>query len=79
MLLEYYGLHLQHLSLHSLALVAIFIHFYEMFVYVRSSVHLLWLFHVLRSCGRSPSHLGAYYFQLRAKGPATYITSLSPH
>jgi hypothetical protein len=40
MLLEFYGLQLQHLSSHSLILVAIFIHFYEMFVYVRPSVTL---------------------------------------
>jgi hypothetical protein len=37
-LLEYYGLQLQHLSPNSIALVAIFIHFYEMFVGVRPSV-----------------------------------------
>jgi hypothetical protein len=39
-LLEYYGLHLQHLSLHSLTLVVIFVHFCEMFVCVRPLVHL---------------------------------------
>jgi hypothetical protein len=39
-LLEFYELQLQHLSLHSLILVVIFIHFYEMFVYVRPSVTL---------------------------------------
>jgi hypothetical protein len=37
-LLEYYGLQLQHLSPNSITLVAIFIHFYEMFVGVRPSV-----------------------------------------
>jgi hypothetical protein len=33
---------------------------------------------MLRSSGRSPTNLGAYYFQLRAKGPVTYIMSLTP-
>jgi hypothetical protein len=34
-LLEYYGLQLQHLSPNSIALVAIFVQFYEMYVGVR--------------------------------------------
>jgi hypothetical protein len=78
MLLEYYDLQLQDLSLHSITLVVIFVHFCEMFVCVWPSVRLFQLFHMLRSSGRSPTHLGAYYFQLRAKGPVTYITSLTP-
>jgi hypothetical protein len=45
--LEFYGIQLQHLSLHSFILVVIFIHFYEMFVIMQSSVPLFWLFHVL--------------------------------
>jgi hypothetical protein len=40
MLLELYELLLQHLSLHSLVLVAIFIHFCEMFVCMRPLVTL---------------------------------------
>jgi hypothetical protein len=39
-LLEYYGLQLQHLSLNSIKLVAIFVHFCEMFVRVWQSVRL---------------------------------------
>jgi hypothetical protein len=39
-LLEHYGLQLQHLSSHSITLVAIFAHFCEMFVGVRPSVRL---------------------------------------
>jgi hypothetical protein len=39
-LLEYYGLQLQHLSLHSLTLVEIFVHFCDMFVCVWPSVCL---------------------------------------
>jgi hypothetical protein len=50
-LLEFYGLQLQHLSPHYLILVAIFIHFCEMFICVQPSVNLFWLFHVLRWSG----------------------------
>jgi hypothetical protein len=39
-LLEHYRLQLQHLSPHSITLVAIFTHFYEMFMGVRPSVRL---------------------------------------
>jgi hypothetical protein len=39
-LLEHYGLQLQHLSLHSITLVAIFAHFCEMFMGVQPSAHL---------------------------------------
>jgi hypothetical protein len=46
-LLEFYGLQLHHLSPHSLVLVAIFVHFYEMFICVRPSVTLFKLFHML--------------------------------
>jgi hypothetical protein len=47
MLLEHYGLQLQHLSPHSITLVAVFTHFYEMFVGVWPSVRLFRWFHVL--------------------------------
>jgi hypothetical protein len=33
---------------------------------------------VLRSSGRSPTHLDDYYFQLWPKAPITYIASLTP-
>jgi hypothetical protein len=78
-LLEYYDLQLQHISPHSLALVAIFIHFGEMFICVWPSVHLFQHFHMLQSSRRSPTPLSAYYFLLRAKAPTTYITSLTPN
>jgi hypothetical protein len=39
-LLEHYGLQLQHLLPHSITLVVIFVHLYEMYVCVRPSVHL---------------------------------------
>jgi hypothetical protein len=43
MLQENYGLQLHHLKLHALALVAIFVHLYEMYVGVRPSMHLFQL------------------------------------
>jgi hypothetical protein len=53
-LLEYYGLQLQHLSPNSTTLVAIFIHFYEMFVGVRSSVRLFWCFFIMKAVSQHP-------------------------
>jgi hypothetical protein len=61
-LLEHYGLQLQHLSPHSITLVAIFTHFYEMFMGVRLSVRLFRRFHVLRPVNSQPPRLGGYYF-----------------
>jgi hypothetical protein len=56
----------------------IFVHLYEMYVCVRSLVHLFWRFHMLRSSKRNPAPLGGYYFQHRIKGPSMYIVALSP-
>jgi hypothetical protein len=78
MLLEQYGLQLQHLSPHSITLVEIFTHFCEMFVGVRPSVRLFWWFHVLRPVNRQPPHLGGYYFQHQTKGSSKYLTAISP-
>jgi hypothetical protein len=61
-LLEFYGLELQHLWPHSHILVAIFIHFYKMFVWLRPSVSLFWLFHVLRWSGKGLDLIDYYYF-----------------
>jgi hypothetical protein len=47
MLLQHYGLQLQHLSPHSITLVAIFTHFCKMFVGVLSSMHLFRWFDML--------------------------------
>jgi hypothetical protein len=77
-LLEYYDLQLQHLLPHSITLVTIFVHLCEMYVCVRSSVHLFWRFHMLHSSKRNPAPLGGYYFQHRTKGPSMYIVALSP-
>jgi hypothetical protein len=87
MLLEHYGFLLQHLSPHSITLVVIFVHFYEMFVRVRPSVRLFRRFHVMRPVNKQPPCLSGYYFQHRlsgyyfqhqTKGPSKYITALSP-
>jgi hypothetical protein len=76
-LLEFYGLQLQHLSPHSLILVAIFIHFCKMFVYVWPSVSLFRLFHVLQWSGKGSGLIGDYYFYLRAKVSTAYIGPIS--
>jgi hypothetical protein len=61
-LLEFYGVQLQHLSPHSLIVVAIFIHFCEMFVCVRPSVTLFWMFLVLRWFRKGSGLINTYYF-----------------
>jgi hypothetical protein len=61
-LLEYYGLQLQHLSFNSIALVAIFIHLYEMYVGVQPSVQLFWRFFVLKVASPRLLLIGGYYF-----------------
>jgi hypothetical protein len=77
-LLEHYELQLQHLSPHSIMLVAIFSHFCEMFVCVQPLVHLFLCFHVLRPVNKQPPRLGGYYFQHQTKGSSKYIAALSP-
>jgi hypothetical protein len=65
MLLEFYGLQLQHLSPNSITLVAIFVHLYEMFVGVRPSVRLFHRFFVMKAASQRPSLIGDYYFARR--------------
>jgi hypothetical protein len=65
MLLEFYGLQLQHLSPNSITLVAIFIHLCEMFVGVRPSVRLFRRFFVMKAASQRPSLIGGYYFTRR--------------
>jgi hypothetical protein len=72
MLLENNGLHLNHLSLHSITLVVIFVHLCEMYVGMRPSVRLFQLFQ------EKSIPLSGFYFQHRTKGPTVYITTLSP-
>jgi hypothetical protein len=78
MLLETYKLQLQHLSPHSITLVAVFVHLCEMNVGVRPSVRLFRLYHVLRSVGRHAGRIDGYYIQHRVKGPAQYIAAINP-
>jgi hypothetical protein len=57
--------------------VVIFVHFCKMFVCVRLSVTLFWMFHVPRWSKKGSGLIGAYYFQIRDKGLITYITPIS--
>jgi hypothetical protein len=61
-LLLFYGLQLQHISPHSFVLVAIFIHFCEMFIGMRPSVPLFKLFHMLRWAKKGMNSINTYYF-----------------
>jgi hypothetical protein len=78
MLLEFYGLQLQHLSPNSVTLVVIFIHLYEMFVGVRPSVRLFRRFFVMKAASQCPPLIGGYYFARRTQGPSRYIAPVSP-
>jgi hypothetical protein len=76
LLLEEFGLQLQHLTPHSILQVAIFVHFCEMFVGVAACTSLFRQFFVLVRSGKGKDHLGAYYFQTRSDPIVTYIASL---
>ena len=62
LLLEEFGLQLQHLTPHSIPQVTIFVHFCEMFVGVAACTSLFRQFFVLVRSGKGKDHLGAYYF-----------------
>ena len=62
LLLEDFGLQLQHLTPHSLLLASIFVHLCEMFVGVRPCVILFRYFFILVRSGRSKDEVGGYYF-----------------
>jgi hypothetical protein len=70
MLLEFYGLQLQHLSPNSITLVAIFVHLCEMFVGVRPSVRLFQRFFVMKAASQRPPLIGGYYFARQMQGPS---------
>jgi hypothetical protein len=78
MLLEFYGLQLQHLSPNSITLVAIFVHLCEMFVGVRPSVRLFHRFFIMKAARQRPPLIGGYYFARRTQGPSRYIAPVSP-
>jgi hypothetical protein len=77
LLLEEFGLQLQHLTLHSILLVLVFIHFMEMFVGVRTCVTIFKHFYALVGSGRSRCAIGAYYFQLQHGMSSSYISAFS--
>jgi hypothetical protein len=62
LLLEEFGLQLQHLTPHSILQVAIFAHLCEMFVGVAPCTSLFRHFFVLVKSGKAKDHLGVYYF-----------------
>ena len=66
LLLEDFGLQLQHLTPHSILLMAIFVHLCEMFVGVRPCVLLFRHFFQLVKSGKGKDEVGAYYFQTRS-------------
>jgi hypothetical protein len=75
LLLEEFGLQLQHLTPHSVLLVAIFAHFMEMFMGVWPYVSIFRHFYALVGSGRSKCEIGAYYFQLRHGMSSSYISA----
>jgi hypothetical protein len=76
-LLEEFGLQLQHLTPHSILLAAIFVHLCEMFVGVAPCTSLFRHFFVLVKSGKARDHLGAYYFQTRPDLAVAYISTFS--
>ena len=76
LLLEEFGVQLQHLTPHSILQVAIFVHLCEMFVGVAPCTSLFRHFVVLVKSGKARDHLGAYYFQKRPNSAVSYISTL---
>jgi hypothetical protein len=77
LLLEEFGLQLQHLTTHSILLMSVFVHFMEMFVGVRPSVTIFKHFYALVGSGRSSCAIGVYYFQLWHGMSSSYISAFS--
>jgi hypothetical protein len=75
LLLEEFGLQLQHLTPHSILQATIFVHLCEMFVGVAPCTSLFRHFFVLVKSGKAKDHLGAYYFQTR---PDSVVASSPP-
>jgi hypothetical protein len=75
LLLEEFGLQLQHLTPHSILQVAIFVHLCEMFVGVAPCTSLFRHFFVLVKSGKARDHLGAYYFQTRPDSAVAYVST----
>jgi hypothetical protein len=77
LLLEEFGLQLQHLTPYSVLLMAVFAHFMEMFVGVHPCTTIFRHFYALVGTGRCKREIGAYYFQLRHGMANSYITAFS--
>jgi hypothetical protein len=73
LLLEEFGLQLQHLTPHSALQAAIFVHLCEMFVGVAPCTSLFRYFFVLVKSGKTRDHIDAYYFQTRPDPVVVYI------
>jgi hypothetical protein len=76
LLLDEFGLQLQHLTPHSILQAAIFIPLSEMFVGVAPCTSLFRHFFVLVKSGKTRDHIGAYYFQTRPNAAVVYIPTL---
>jgi hypothetical protein len=75
LLLEEFGLQLQHLTPHFILEAAIFVHLCEMFVEVAPCTSLFLHFFVLVKSGKPRDHLGAYYFQMTPDSAVAYIST----
>jgi hypothetical protein len=73
LLLEEFGLQLQHLMPHSVIQAAIFVHLCEMFVGVAPCTSLFRYFFVLVKSGKTRDHISAYYFQTRPDPAVVHI------
>jgi hypothetical protein len=76
LLLEEFGLQLQHLMPHSVLQAAIFVHLCEMFAGVAPCTSLFRHFFVLVMSGKTRDHISAYYFQTRPDPAVVYIPTL---
>ncbi|KAJ1253473.1 hypothetical protein BS78_K251800 [Paspalum vaginatum] len=78
LLLEAFGLQLQHLTPHSILHAAIFAHLCEMFVGVPPCVMLFRHFFSVRCSRRSSTEIGRYYFLLKGSGGrSTYLPTFA--
>jgi hypothetical protein len=75
LLLEEFGLQLQHLTPHSILQAAISVHLYGMFMGVAPCTSLFRHFFVLVKSGKAKDHLGANYFQTRPDSAVAYIST----
>jgi hypothetical protein len=73
LLLEEFGLQLQHLTPHSILQAAIFVHLCEMFVGVAPCTSIFRYLFVLVKSRKTRDHISAYYFQTRPDSAVVYI------